>query len=311
MPAAVVVVQAVARAHVEPRVLDALELLEPPRARRRSCASSASISAGLRPLANAGASAGVEREPRQPAQLGVGPEQQHVDPGHHLRDVLVGDVRQRLLAEVAERQIRAVSEQQELEVVLPHLLRHPQRAAVAVEHLVERRVRRRRRPSRRARTRAASGPRAPAARPAASPSSSATCAYSSSQFCEVVAGALLEELGPLGDLLRVGDRVDRDVDVGVDDAVVDPHRRRDGERAVLPRAERVVRAVDRGDVERRHRQREVHRVPEPQPAGVWLAPLLAEQRVVGVHLLPALAALGRRDGHRGRKRGDIPADYAG
>ena len=47
---------------------------------------------------------------------------------------------------------------------------------------------------------------------------------------EVVAGAALEELGALGDLRRVGDRVAGDVDVAVDDPVVDPHRRRDRRR---------------------------------------------------------------------------------
>ena len=81
--------------------------------------------------------AGVDRQPRQPAQLGVGPEQQHVDAGDHLRDVLVGDVGQVALAEVRERRVGAVAEQQELEVVLPHQVAEPQRAAVGVEHLVE------------------------------------------------------------------------------------------------------------------------------------------------------------------------------
>ena len=47
--------------------------------------------------------AGVDRQPREPPQLRVGPEQQHVDARDHLRDVLVGDVRQRALAEVGER----------------------------------------------------------------------------------------------------------------------------------------------------------------------------------------------------------------
>jgi hypothetical protein len=110
---------------------------------------------------------------------------------------------------------------------------------------------------------------------------------------EVVAGPLLEVPGPLRDLLRVGDRVAGDVDVAVDAAVVDPHRRRDREDAVLPRADPVVGRVDAEHVERRHRQREVHRVPEPESLLVGLPPALVEQRVVGVHLLPALAA-GRR-----------------
>ena len=107
---------------------------------------------------------------------------------------------------------------------------------------------------------------------------------------EVVAGALLEEARALGDLVRVGDRVGGDVDVAVDHAVVDAHRRRHGEGAVLPAAERVVGVVDLDHVERRHREREVLRVPEPEPALVGLAAVLVEERLVRVHLLPALAA---------------------
>ena len=36
--------------------------------------------------------AGVDREPREAAQLGVRLEEEHVDAGDHLRDVLIGDV---------------------------------------------------------------------------------------------------------------------------------------------------------------------------------------------------------------------------
>jgi hypothetical protein len=106
----------------------------------------------------------------------------------------------------------------------------------------------------------------------------------------VVARAPLEEGGTLGDLVRVGHRVPGDVDVAVDDPVVDSHRDRQRKEAVLPLAERLVGRVDAGHVERRHRHREVHRVPEPEPALVGLAPALGEQGVVRVHLLPALAA---------------------
>ena len=54
-------------------------------------------------------------------------------------------------------------------------------------------------------------------------------------------------------------------------------------------ADRLVGGVDADHVEGRHRHREVHRVPEPEPVLVRLAAALVEQRVVGVHLLPALA----------------------
>ena len=57
------------------------------------------------------------------------------------------------------------------------------------------------------------------------------------------------------------------------------------------------------DVERGHRHREVHRVPEPEPRLVRLPPRLVEKRVVRVHLLPALAARRSRDLVRTRKCG--------
>ena len=66
------------------------------------------------------------------------------------------------------------------------------------------------------------------------------------------------------------------------------------------------------DVERRHRHREVHRVPEPEPVLVDLAPALGEERVVRVHLLPALAPrrgldlVGARERARLRRRGHRP-----
>ena len=112
---------------------------------------------------------------------------------------------------------------------------------------------------------------------------------------EVVAGALLEELRALGDLGRIRDRVAGDVDVAVDDPVVDAHGGRNGEDAVLPVRDPHVGDVRADEVERGHRQREVHRVPEPEALLVLLAPALVEERVVRVHLLPALAARRRLD----------------
>ncbi len=122
---------------------------------------------------------------------------------------------------------------------------------------------------------------------------------------EVVAGTPLEELRALGDLGRIQDRVARDVDVAVDAPVVDAHGRRHGEDPVLPRADALVRRVDAGDVEGRHRQREVHRVPEPEALLVLLASALVEQGVVRIHLLPALAARRSLDLVRARKRSNL------
>ncbi len=293
-PAPVVVRETVARRHVEPRILRLLELGEPG-------ASGVGLpelilDLGRRPLlAECCVDPCLERQPSQPAQLGVGPEQKDVDAGDHLRDVLVRDVGKLRLAELRERRVRAVAEQQELEVVLPHQVAHPDRPAVGIEDLVERGVAI---VAERHLVRLVLGKvrhlqgievgdqgfhLRPPLRVELVP------------VLEVVAGAFLEEPSALSDLRGIGHRIAGDVDVAVDAAVVDPHRRRHGEHAVLPRADCLIRRVDADHVEGRHRHREVHRVPEPEAVLVRLAPLLIEQRVVRVHLLPAFAAGGRLD----------------
>ena len=139
VPAAVEVVEAVPGRHVEPGVLDPLERLEPGAARL----ALRELGVDLRrraPLDERPVDARVDRQLRELAQLGARLEEQHVDPGDHLRDVLVGDVRQLALAELGERHVRAVAEQQELEVVLPHQVEAAERPVVGGEHLVERRV---------------------------------------------------------------------------------------------------------------------------------------------------------------------------
>ena len=107
---------------------------------------------------------------------------------------------------------------------------------------------------------------------------------------KVVAGTLLEELGALGHLGRIGDRIARDVDVAIDHPPVDAHRRRHREHPVLPFTDRLVGRVDADHVERRHRLGEVHRVPEPEPILVPITAALVKQAVIRVHRLPTLAS---------------------
>ncbi len=250
--------------------------------------------------------AGVDRQLGQLPELRARLEEEDVDPGDHLRDVLVGDVGELALAELRERHVRAVAEEQELEMVLPHEVAAAKRPVVGVEDLVERRV------------------------PVVLEGHLVALVLREIGDAEVrdlrdqrlhlllelrvelvpvlvvVARTSLEELHPLGDLGRIGDRVAGDVDVAVHDAVVDAHRRRNREDPVLPDTEGLVRAVDTRDVEGRHGKREVHRVPEPEPALVGLAPRLVEQRVVGVHLLPPLAPGWSGDLVGARKRARRP-----
>ena len=139
VPAAVEVVETVPGRHVEPGVLDALELLEP-RAPRVAPGQLGVDLGRSAPLDEGAVDARVDRQLRHPAQLRARLEEQHVDARDHLRDVLVGDVRELALAELGERHVCAVAEEQELEVVLPHQVAAAKRPVVRGEHLVERRV---------------------------------------------------------------------------------------------------------------------------------------------------------------------------
>ena len=102
-PRAVVVVEAVAVRVVEPRRLHGVPVREP-LARPPSVSATAPRGAGL--VARGGqhrvGHAELERPRGQPLELVVGPEQHDVDPRDHLRDRLVGDVREALLAELVE-----------------------------------------------------------------------------------------------------------------------------------------------------------------------------------------------------------------
>ena len=214
-PAPVVVVEPVARRHVEPRVLHLLELLEPclPGVALRQLVVDLLWRA---PLDERRAHAGVDGETREPLELGIRHEEQHVDAGDHLGDVLVGDVREDALAEVGERRVGSVSEEEELAVVLPREVAAAQQAPVRVEHLDVPRV--------------AIVLEHDLVRLVLAELRDANRSELGDQrlhlllplrvqlvpVLEVVARALLEELRALGDLGGIGDRVAGDVDVAVD-----------------------------------------------------------------------------------------------
>ncbi len=173
-PAPVVVVEPVAGRHVEPRVLHLLELLEP----RLAGVALRQLVVDLlwrAPLDECRAHPGVDGETGEALELGIRDEEQHVDAGDHLGDVLVGDVGEDALAEVGERRVGPVAEEEELAVVLPCEVAVAQQAPVCVEHLDVPRVAivRRTRP-RRARTRRAQGRESQRDRRSAPPSSAST-----------------------------------------------------------------------------------------------------------------------------------------
>ena len=98
----------------------------------------------------------------------------------------------------------------------------------------------------------------------------------------VVTRASLEDLQPSLDLLGVGNRVRRDVDAPVHDAVLDPEGGGENEDPGRVGPDRRVGDLGRDRVEGRHGFGEVHRVVEPEP----LVVLGLEPGEVGVHRGP-------------------------
>jgi hypothetical protein len=75
----------------------------------------------------------IDRRLGQLLQLLVRPEHQRLEAGHHERDALIRNLGKRLLAEIEERHVGAVAEQQKLEMMLPHPEITLDRAPIAVD----------------------------------------------------------------------------------------------------------------------------------------------------------------------------------
>ena len=287
-----VVVEAVAGRHHEPRVLARLEVGDP---RAAGLARPQLLEDLLRrpSLGERAVDAELDRLRGERLQLVVGAHHRRVEAGDHLRHRLQPHVGERALAELEERQVRAVGEQQQLEVQLVELVVEVDRPVVGrhqpvvraelvvVDQLLlvlelgqprdlERRQLR--------------DPRVDLDLPALDEHVPVRV---------VVADPRQEGLEPLLDLGRVAHLVRGDVDVAVDDAVLDAEHGRDREDAALVEADREVARLGGDHVERRHRLREVHPVVEPEAVLLLVAPGRVEEEVVGVHLLPAFRP-GRR-----------------
>ena len=247
----------------------------------------------------------LERPAGEAAELAVGAEQDDVDPADHLRDRLIGDVGEALLAQLVEHEVRRVAKVQELEVVLPDAVDALEQPVVGDQQRVRR------------------------ADPAALGDDRAVLdlgqvghlerrdladrvlhlrlppAVEVVPVLEVEPGALAEQLRAAADLGLVGDAVGAHVHPAVQHAMIDPERGRNREDPRVRLAEAHVRRVGGDEVEREHRLGEVHPVAEPAARLLGLAPLLAEQRVVRIHRLPALAPVGDRHLERAREAADL------
>ena len=124
----------------------------------------------------------------------------------------------------------------------------------------------------------------------------------------VVAGALGEELRPLRDQVRIGDRVRADVEVAVDDPLVDAQGGRDHVHARPEHVQGDPPALGHDRVEGVDRLGVVHPLEEPELALLELAARLAEEVVVRVEPAPVLSARRRVHREGAREAADLRCD---
>ena len=298
-PGALIVVEAVPVREAEPRVLRRVEVGQPAGpglAPGQSGTERLLVGCAL----DGSGHAELDRQAGESLELLVRPQDEQVDRRHHLRDRLVRDVRKRLPADLVEDEVGPVSEGEELEVVLPHAVVSFEQAVPGDEQEVGRADRAslgddglvlERRQLRHDQGLELADRRLDLLHPAL---------VQLVPVPVVVASPPREQLRAVGQRLRVVDRVRADVDVPVEDPVLGPERGRCDEEAGLRLVQGGNRVVEPHAIERAEGLRAVQRVPEPEASLVEGAALLAEQAVVRVHLLPALA--GRWDRHLERAR---------
>ena len=120
VPAAVIVIEAVARADVEPGVTAGLQLLEPGLARIADRIELGQHGVDVHPVLEVLVDSQFDRAAGEAFHFLVGAEDLGFHACDHAADRLVADLGEGLLAEIEEGHVRAVAEQQELEVVVPH-----------------------------------------------------------------------------------------------------------------------------------------------------------------------------------------------
>ncbi len=279
-------VEAISDVDVEPRIARDLQLSEPLLPGLAGLLERTDDLVGRHLLLELPIHAELHGAAREAAQLIVGTEDLRFHAGHHARDGLVGDLGEGLLAKPEEREVGAIAEQQELEVVMPHPEVPFQGLLVRVEQVVigghappgvnvgERLELRQ------------LGLRQRLRIPDELHHFLAPLRVEPLPVCVVVERALLELLRAAGDLGRIGHGIAADVHAAVDDAVIDPQRRGQAVDACVRGAEGAVRSLGGHHVERGHGLREVHGVVEPEA----LVILLAKLDVVGIGRLRALRA---------------------
>ena len=125
-------VEAVSVGKVEPGILRPVEVGEPPRSRLAVREAGTELVLALRCL-DGRAYPELEREPREPPELVVRPQDEHVDPRDHPGHRLLRDPGKGLPAEIVEEEVGPVAEVEELEVVLQDAVEALEQAVVRHE----------------------------------------------------------------------------------------------------------------------------------------------------------------------------------
>ncbi|MEZ5766879.1 MAG: hypothetical protein R3D80_03895 [Paracoccaceae bacterium] len=255
-------------------------------------AATAASASSTEPVISASSTPSLDGEAGQFLDLVVGAEQLAVDALHHLGDGLVGNGGELALHEAEEIEIGGIAEIEELEVVLPDLVGELDQLVIGLEDRV-----------------GVVEPDAvldPVERHHLGQLGEADRVHLVDHredlllpvvekvvpVAVVMPGAFEELRDPRLDVLgRHGDG--REIDEAVEDAVVDPVRRRHQQVAGVVLAEAFDREIEKDHVEGAQRRRPVLRVAEPELLVVLGPARGLETGVIGVELLPPLGALGR------------------
>src|SRR5579862_9731264 len=115
-----IVVKPVAHVDVEPGIARDREFFQPRRARLAELLQRSENLVRGDAVAELIVHAQVDRALCKPPEFIIWTKNLRFDSRHHPRNRLIADLRKRLLAEIEERQIGAISQEEKLEVVVPH-----------------------------------------------------------------------------------------------------------------------------------------------------------------------------------------------
>ncbi len=296
IPTAVIVIEPIADIDVEPGFARNIQFLEPTATRFARRTQRLQDVLHGRSFPELRIDFELDRTTREPPQLIVGPKYFRIDSRDHPRDGLVGDFWKRLFAEIEKCQVRAIPQQQKLEVVVPHPEVAFERLLVGYQEVVVRgdaaaRVHVfERLEFRQCRGRQGLGVLDQLQH------LSLPLLVQRFPVLVVIERALLELCGAARDFRGIGNAVSANVYPAIDDSVIDAQC---GRQTMHPSVGRTQRAISRlcgHHVECRHGLGKVHRIVEPE----FMVVVFRELNVIGIGRLGPFGT--RYDLHRARQR---------